>query len=201
MRNGALPEEEGDANGEEGVKLPPPDPSSAAAIEWPPECFTRSYDIDEAQTQNMASVYKAAWISTHRHYCEHRAAQRGRHMKRHAALTELGATKQAEREAAPPLQLAPGPWQARPHRPGSEQPADSKPDAVALGAQLPARGHAHSGAVQMPTAHNLATHSLQPQRGAIALSPELRANQAAAAAGQSQPDLVAPPPVRCTRLC
>jgi hypothetical protein len=146
-----------------------------------------------ASLQSMASVYKVAWVASHRQFCEHKRAQRARHAARHAKLLELAAEGRARRAAAPPVQPTSGPWQAH-------------ADAISgLDATAAMAGAAHDSAyVQPDTAvrtaepehsavpqhgssqQHLVAQTLQPQHAAIALSSESRARQAQAVA-QSQP--------------
>lgn len=94
--------------------------------------------------QNLASVYKTAWMTTHSTYTAFKAKRRRRHETRHSALLAVAQQNQKARlnkppkpppsaepasaEAAPPAQpttaravpLAPAPLHAKGHRPAAE---------------------------------------------------------------------------------
>lgn len=127
--------------------------------------------------QNMASVYKVAWLATHRHWCDHKRAQRARHAKRHVHLLQLAVAGQEHRASVGPDEPREGPWQPK-------APAEL----VTSGALLPESTHNAGPFAQPGAAVQLATSASQHEQmtaqrttggpAAIALSPESRARQA-----------------------
>lgn len=67
--------------------------------------------------QNVASVYKTAWVTTHSTYTAFKAKKRRRHATRHSALLAVGQQNQKNRVAQPPKPppaVVPAPAEAGP---------------------------------------------------------------------------------------
>ena len=155
--------------------------------------------------QNVATIYKVAWMAAHRHFCERKKAERARHADRHQRLMEIAAEGRAERAANPSHEPIEGPWMSEIQRmeqlenamdveeqkpAGSAAPAYplQQADNVGSGAQLRVAQdlqNAHRGALQA-AAHQAALQTANSQSAISQPSEQLAGGEAAAGQGAAQ---------------
>ena len=180
-RNGAPPDVESDGDEAETIELPASAPGHDSKVQWPRECTTSAYESDK--NQNMASIYKAAWVATHRHYCKHREEQRMRHAARHMALLEVAQEKAREQAGKGEPNSAEGPWVRNPKAAAARQAAMQAAAGAHHTTNLTGQWWAGQGSAGTAAAHNLAAHNLQDARPAADAKAQHDAGQASKQAG------------------
>lgn len=125
--------------------------------------------------QNLANVYKSAWVTAHTHYSRHKLKRRKRHAQRHTALLSVAERAQKARQTSsnspPNVKLPAAPQQpAVPATPGSPtvQPASIAPVAAPSSQALSAA----------PTTSQQPLIDPSSRRGAISRQPSSQPNTA-----------------------